>query len=426
MDKRKQMIPSVIKKNVFLFIGGFACFFIGFEIGFPIFAKSAVEIIKKVELAGFPLTLFSIGALGLPIPLGKIADKVGRKPTAIFCSLLLGLGLAIVAWGFSLKSWYGYLLGCVVMGLGFGGNALFVLAVTDMFPVQRKGEASGLALLAVYIGYIAGPFLGGMVADWYGFTYAFLTGGLIAALALIFLLLVSPDPLKIGTDIEKYYPELEQRKLGEVKKELKTRTLARIFSLYPIQVQFWGRILAHAPRFFSVVLIPIVLTEAGYKMTLVGTLLMFMGVGAFIMSLPIGRLADKYGRKKLICSGALISMVAIVGEVYTMNIILLGIIFLGIGFGFTVMNNIAPTMVADVTHPIERGKSMGLFGIAGSSGAIIFPVISSFIYGKFGFKCVGWVGAGIMLLILALLIPLRERTPGVYDHAGARPEDIPR
>lgn len=251
-------------------------------------------------------------------------------------------------------------------------------------------------------------------------------GGLTAALGVIFLLLVRIDPLKIGTEIEKYYPELEQRKQGEVKKEIKTRTLARIFSLYPIQVQFWGRILSHAPRFFSVVLIPIVLTAAGYKMTLVGTLLMFMGVGAFIMSFPIGRWADKYGRKKLIFFGALISLIAILGEVYTMNIILLGAIFLGIGFGFTVMNNIAPTMVADVTHPIERGKSMGLFGIAGTAGSVIFPVISGFIFGKFGWKCVGWVGAGLMLLLLALLIPLRERTPGVYDNAGARPEDIPR
>ncbi|MDO8721373.1 MAG: hypothetical protein Q7J31_03995, partial [Syntrophales bacterium] len=66
------------------------------------------------------------------------------------------------------------------------------------------------------------------------------------------------------------------------------------------------------------------------------------------------------------------------------------------------------------------------FGIAGAAGALIFPVISSWIYGNLGYKYVGWVGAGIMLLILILLIPLREKSPGVYDNVGARPEDIPR
>lgn len=426
MEKGKQTIPSLIKKNVFLFIGAYACFFVGFEIGFPIFAKATLEISGKVELAGFPLTIMSLFALCLPIPLGKMSDKFGRKLPTIFCTLVMGLGLVIVALGFSMKSWYLYLLGFAATGLGFGGNVLFVLAVIDMFPNERKGEASGTAHLAVYSGIIIGPFLGGMVADLLGFTYAFLVGGLIAALGAIFLLLVRPDPLKIATDIEKYYPEIEQRKPSEEKKELKARTLARIFSLYPIQVQFWARILAHAPRLFSVVLIPIVLTEAGYNMTLIGTLLMVMGVGTLIMSFPIGRLADKYGRKKMIFSGALISMLAILAEVYTMNIILLVIIFLAIGFGFTVTNNIAPTMVVDITNPVERGKSMGLFGIAAATGVVIFPVISSWIYGNLGYKYVGWVGAGIMLIILILLIPLREKSPGAYDHVGARPEDIPR
>ncbi|MDO8785163.1 MAG: MFS transporter, partial [Syntrophales bacterium] len=366
MEKGKQTIPPLIKKNVFFLMAAFACFFVGFEVGFPLFAKATLEISGKVELAGFPLTIVALGTLFFSIPLGKMSDKFGRKLPTIFCTLVMGLGLVIIAWGFSMKSWYLYLLGFATIGVGLSGSALFVLAVTDMFPKERKGEASGTALLAMYSGLIIGPLLGGMFADLLGFTYAFLLGGLIAALGLIFLLLVRPDPLKIATDIEKYYPEIEQRKLAEEKKELKARTMARIFSLYPIQVQFWARILAHAPRLFSIIVIPIVLTEAGYSMTLIGVLLMVLGVGALVMSLPIGRLADKYGRKKMIFSGTLISMLAILGEVYTMNIILLVIIFLAIGFGFAVMNNIAPTMVADVTNPVERGKSMGLFGIAGA------------------------------------------------------------
>ena len=426
MEKRRQTIPPLIRKNVFLFTGAFTCFFIAFEMGFPIFSKAALEIGKKIELAGLPFTIMSFGILGLPIPLGKMADKFGRKPTSIFSALVMGLGLGIAACGFSMKSWHLYLIGCAVIGLGLGGNALFVLAVTDMFPKERKGEAAGLVSLGVYIAYIVGPFLGGMVAELLGFTSSFLFGGLIAGLAVIFLLLVSPDPLRIGTDIEKYYPEIEQRKAGEEKKELNMRTLWRIFRLYPIQVQFWARILAHAPRFFSVVLIPIVLSAAGYKMTLIGTLLTAMGVGCLLTSLPIGRLADKYGRKKMLFLGAVISMAAIFAMVFTINIVLLVIVFLAIGFGFTVTNNIAPTIVADVTHPLERGKTMGLFGLSASSGTIIFPVISSWIYGNLGYKYVGWVGAGIMLLILVLLIPLRERVPGVYDHVGARQKDIPK
>lgn len=422
----KISLSPIIRKNISLFIGGFTCFFIAFQIGIPLFAKAALEITGKKELVGLPITLLALASIFSAIPLGKIADKAGRKLTGIVSTLVLGSGFTVAAWGISVNSWSIYLSGNILIGLGLGGNPLFVLAVTDMFPPKRKGEASGLAFLGMYVGTTIGPFLGGVIAGAYGFTYAFLAGSVFAVLGVIILLLVSPDPLEIGTHLEKYYPELEEESKMEEKKELKIRNISQILRLYPIQVQFWSRALVHAPRLFLIVLVPIVLTEIGYSMAWVGTLIMVMGIGMFVMSFPVGRLADRYGRKKMIFWGAIISLLAIAAEVYTMNMVLLGIIFLAIGFGFTAINNVAPTMVADITHPLERGKAMGLFGIAGSAGAVIFPILSSWVYGTLGPLYVGWVGAGIILLILLLLIPLRERTPGVYDNVGARPEDIPR
>lgn len=422
----KMPLPPIIRKNISLFIAGFGFFFIAFEIGLPLYAKAALEITGKKELVGLPLALSTLAAIFSAIPLGKMADKAGRKLGVILSALVLGSGFIVAAWGISVNSWSIYLFGNILIGLGLGGNPLFVLAVTDMFPPKRKGEASGLAFLGLYVGTTIGPFLGGVIAGAYGFTYAFLAGSVFAVLGVIILLLVSPDPLEIGTHLEKYYPEFEEESRVEEKKEIKIRSIPQIFRLYPIQVQFWSRILVHAPRLFLIVLAPIVLTEIGYSMAWVGTLIMVMGIGMFAVSFPMGRLADKYGRKKIIFGGALISLLSIAAEVYTMNMVLLGIIFLAIGFGFTAINNVSPIMVADVTHPLERGKAMGFFGIAGAAGGIVFPVLSGWVFGTFGPLYVGWVGAGIVLVILFLLIPLREKTPGVYDNAGARPEDIPR
>ena len=123
--------------------------------------------------------------------------------------------------------------------------------------------------------------------------------------------------------------------------------------------------------------------------------------------------------------GTIITILAIGGEAYTINIILLVIIFSVIGFGYTAINNISASMVADFTHPLERGKSMGLFGVASGIGAVIFPILSSWVYGTLGPKYVGGVGVAITLLLFAFIIPLREVSPGVYDHVGCRPEDIP-
>ncbi len=426
MKEEKLLLPRMIKRNVLLFIVGFACLFIGFECGMPVFSKVALEITGRKELAGLPLTFLSLAGIFTAIPFGKMADKVGRKLTGIVILLLAGVGLGLASWAISLNSWSLYLLACTILGLGVGGNALFVLAVSDMFPPNRKGEAVGLAFLGLYLGVVVGPFLGGMIAQVYGFTYTFLMGSIPAVLGIIVLLMVHPDPLEIGTQLEKYYPRLKMSDPVEGERELRLRSVAKIFTLYPIQVQFWSRILIHGPRLFLIVLIPILLTEAGYGMTWIGSLIMVMGLGMLVMSFPIGRLADRYGRKKMLFFGALISMVAIAAQAYTMNILLLGIIFLAIGFGFTVINNVAPTIVADITHPMERGKSMGLFGTAASAGAVIFPLMSSWIYGSFGAEYIGLVGVGLMLIVLLVTVPLREINPGIYDNVGARPEDIPK
>jgi len=425
MDKEKSVLPPIIKRNVFLFTVAFSCLLIGFECGLPICSKIALELTGKKELIGLPLSLLGLAGVLIAIPIGKISDKIGRKPCAIFSILVMGGGLIFTAWAVYIGSWAMYLLGYIIIGLGLGGNFLFELSVFDMFPPNRKGEAAGFVFLGMYFGFLMGPFLGGVIADHYGFIATFLLASLFEVVGLVCLCMVHSDPLKIGINIGKYYPNLKTINSSENKKELKTRRLSEIFRLYPIQVQFWSRVFVHGPRLFLLVLTPVILTSCGYNMTWIGFLLMIMGTGTIVISFPIGKMSDKYGRKRIILLGALISMIAIILSPYTTNITYLSIIFFFIGFGFTAINNAASTIIADITHPNERGKTMALFLIASNTGPTIFPALSSIIFASLGFIYIGWLGAVIMLFILLLIVPLKEIGPGVYDNFGARPEDIP-
>jgi MFS family permease len=152
---------------------------------------------------------------------------------------------------------------------------------------------------------------------------------------------------------------------------------------------------------------------------------MIMGVGMFLMSFPVGKLADRFGRKNLILLGALVTAGAIILIAHTTNVILLAVLFFFIGLGFLAVNGVAPTIVADVTHPLERGKATGIFGVAVGLSAGIFPMIAAWGYGK-GMAALGFIGAGLMCVIILLALPLRERTPGIYDNKGARPADVPK
>lgn len=290
MKTRENELPPIIKRNVLLFTVSFSCLLIGFECGLPICSKIALEITGRKELIGLPLSLLGLAGALIAIPLGKIADKAGRKPCAMFSIGLMFGGLVFTAWAVSISSWSMYLLGYIIIGLGLGGNFLFELSVFDMFPPNRKGEAAGFVFLGMYFGFLTGPFLGGVIADYYGFIATFLIASLFEIVGLICLCLTHSDPLKIGITLEEYYPNLKPvNSFKNEKKELKPRGLIEIFRLYPIQVQFWSRVLVHGPRLFLLVLTPVILTAWGYSMTWVGILLMIMGVGMIVMSFPIGK-----------------------------------------------------------------------------------------------------------------------------------------
>lgn len=122
-----------------------------------------------------------IGAVLLRPYVGRLGDRIGRR-------MLIVAGAAVVAASVSV---YGivesvpFLVGARVL-TGLGEAAFFVGAatmITDLAPVDRRGEAISYWSVAVYGGLAFGPVIGETVLDAGGFTASWLTAGGLAALA---------------------------------------------------------------------------------------------------------------------------------------------------------------------------------------------------------------------------------------------------
>ena len=121
---------------------------------------------------GLALAAYAIPLALVSIPFGVLADRIGRRP------LLIG-GLALTAAGsvlIALSETLGVLVaGRMVQGVGSAGSWIAALAlVSDLARPGRKGEAIGFALAANSAGAIAGPALGGVTGDAFGFAAPFL------------------------------------------------------------------------------------------------------------------------------------------------------------------------------------------------------------------------------------------------------------
>lgn len=99
------------------------------------------------------------------IPFGKVADIYGRKKVFVTGIAVFTLSSCLTA--VSLNSWM-LLASRVLQGLGSAMNfATGMAIITSVFPPQERGRAIGITVAAVYIGLSAGPFLGGLLTDYF-------------------------------------------------------------------------------------------------------------------------------------------------------------------------------------------------------------------------------------------------------------------
>ncbi len=148
---------------------------------------------SEVEL-GFALGAYAIPILFVSLPFGRLADSLGRRPLLLVGMLLTAAGSTLIALSSSLEP---LIVGRAIQGVGAAASWIAALAVVaDLAPPERKGESIGYALAANSVGAIAGPALGGIAGDAFGFEFPFLlvAGAAVVIAGLGFFLLPRGRP----------------------------------------------------------------------------------------------------------------------------------------------------------------------------------------------------------------------------------------
>ena len=163
-----------VSKRVVLIIATMASFltpFMGSSINIALPSIGREFAMDAVSLSWVP-TAYLLATAVFLVPFGRIADIYGRK--RIFtCGILIytisSLLLAISTSAVMLISFRIF--------QGMGGAMIFgtgVAMLTSVFPVGERGRALGINVAAVYLGLSLGPFLGGLLTQYFGWRSIFL------------------------------------------------------------------------------------------------------------------------------------------------------------------------------------------------------------------------------------------------------------
>lgn len=128
-------------------------------------------------------------------PLGRLSDRIGRKPVIAF---------SCIAWSLMtmLCGMAGNFLSLVLTRIGVavgeaGGTAPSVAMVSDLYPPNRRSTALSVLMLGSSLGAIVGLGLGGWIAQHHGWRYAFLLIGAPGIFLGLLLLLTVRSPQRV-------------------------------------------------------------------------------------------------------------------------------------------------------------------------------------------------------------------------------------
>lgn len=145
------------------------------------------------EMAGIILSMFVLPYILFNVPAGVLADKLGK--TKIMSFGLLVAGVSLIVFGHSRTPLLLIVSAFIAtVGLAFVRPSIGGL-LTDLAERKQKGGIVGVWDIAEDAGYIIGPVLGGLIAEYYGNVGAAFTGmGILVLLLVPFVLWTTKKP----------------------------------------------------------------------------------------------------------------------------------------------------------------------------------------------------------------------------------------
>ncbi|MFJ5792420.1 MFS transporter [Lysinibacillus sp. NPDC093197] len=151
---------------------------------FPVYA---LRIGFEVDMIPIILSVFTFGGILTQVPLGALGDKIGRRNILMFGSF----GGAIL---FSIASFLEHSQMAVAIAFFFAGTlvgSMFSLGITfmaDLTPKELLPTGNLLCGIALSIGSLTGPFLGGVYLEFVkNYSFLLLVALLLLAVAIVLL-----------------------------------------------------------------------------------------------------------------------------------------------------------------------------------------------------------------------------------------------
>ena len=327
---------------------------------------------------GIMFSSFSVSRLFLSPIIGRISDKRGRKPIisigllVYFFSSLLYLKAPDIYWFTIVRFVHGAASGMVI--------PIAMAYIGETTREGMEGRTMGTFNIAFFSGMGAGPFIGGILNNFFGLNSVFYAMAFLTAVSFTITILFLPDVRKGTSPTTPVIP---------LKVILKNNIVKALLVFRAFNAMGRGGLLAFLPIF------------AALKNIDSSRLGILLSVNIFLTALlqrPFGKFADKHNRFLLIIIGSFIFSTPLIFIPFASNFNDLLLISIIMGIGGAISIPAASAVMVDVGRGGGMGVSMGLFSMAMSFGLIFAPLILGFSLDVLGLNAVFYIAGALGII----------------------------
>jgi DHA1 family multidrug resistance protein-like MFS transporter len=378
---------------------GMALQMTAFVIILPLLARRFNELGAGVEALGASSMAYALaGTLAAPF-MGGLADRVGRRRVVVG-------SLAAYVLAFT-----GYLVASSVLAfvllraLAGAFTAGLIPAVTglvaDLAPNDQRAKWIGVVNGGGAAGWIAGPIIGGLLYDRWGYDAALVVSIILASVTLLMACLTVPDTRPGATG-----PAGETRSGPHAAARGLRSTLPHSLSAFVVLLSV-GFAAMFAYAFIEPSFMFYAYDDLGWTSSMLGLVMSTYGIAFMLGEFGLSHLSDRLGRKPVIAAGLVLFTAQFVGLAFARNYTAIAASFIVAGLGNALFDPAVSAAILDISPAAHQARGLGLKSMAGSLGNVLGPGLVVLVTPLLTARAIFLVAAGAVGLSVLFFVPAR-------------------
>ena len=365
----------------------------------PFYAEEfgASPIVVGLLFASFAVCQFLAGPI-----LGRISDRIGRRPTLIFSQIGTFIGFLVLGFANSLFLLF---IARIIDGVTAGNLSIAQAYISDVTKPEERTKAFGFIGIAFGLGFLIGPAMSGFLSDFGHSVPAFAAAGLSLTSIICTIVLLPSTPVAPS-------PSPRKGRLSGFSEYLRRPATRRSL------LEFFAFALAFALLIGGLAMF--LERQFGFKARETGYLFAFSGLmGAIVQGGLVGRVATAWGEVKLSTIGFFAMAISYIpmGFIHDWRLFLIGVV-VG-GFGSSVTRPALTTLLTKSVGPHEQGEALGVSQSLNSIAQIIGPILAGVLIEQGQLVWYGIVAAVIAFWGMSLTL---QSKPPELSHAAQHAE----